>query len=306
MKRYFLVLTLLVFNILHADLDEGLDDNRDISWIGAYKNQPTNFFNVELNYDNISKSNFTTPSNLGQEIGFSTFTAIGSYYAFFNCTEAVGLGLGYSRQTIDWDNNPFFEQEGFDHLVVDIGAFSTRFDGWLFRALFRTRFNTENFGGSYSTVYMFTVWGRYEVRCDSYIHLGVITEWGLRRSKIWPIIGFETHLTDCIKLNLIYPLDISLRYFFHNNWYVGVASSFFYYRDRLKKNETLSHGFLEYRNTGVEAQVGYEWCPIIKGDIHVGHAFGNEIKLSNAQNEQATHHKFKAAFYFGGRIEFKF
>lgn len=302
---YAFTLFLTVTSFGYADL-ETLDDSRDISWNEAYRCRPQNFFSSETLYDNISKSKFTTPENDGQKIGFSTFTTIFSYYSFFNCTDAIGVGIGYSQQKFDWNSNPYFNQEEFNNLVIDIGGFSARYPCWLFKGLLRTRINLDDFNTRNYRLFTGTLWGRYEICHNNYFHMGFIVEWGMRRGKVWPIIGFESQLTACTKLNLIYPLDMSLRYSFYKQWFVGVAANFFYYRNRLKKDENISRGFITYRNTGLELQVGYECCPYILADLHIGQAFGNEVKISDHQDKNASHHKFKSAFYFGARLNFKF
>lgn len=264
------------------------------------------FTSVEIAYDEIGYSRFKTPENADQRIKFGALTALAGYYHYVTCTEAVGLSLGYLEQDIHWKQSPEFRQTTFENMLIDVGAFTTRFSRWLIKGLFRAQINTESFSDSDNYLYTTMAWGRYDLCNDWYFHMGFIVEWGMEKSKMWPIIGIEGRPWKCVKLNLIYPLDLSAKYFFYDQFYLGTAIHFFHYRNHLKGSERVSKGFFEYDNTGVEAQIGYELCPIAKAELHAGRAFGNDIKVSDRNHENTTHHKFKGAAYFGGSIEVKF
>jgi len=268
--------------------------------------QVTSFWEWSSSGDYIGTSRFTTEEVSNQSMGFRQVQSTLSYNRFLNCFDAVSVGAGYSNVGIRWNDNPRFQQRSFDNVFLTIGAQSTRYRGWLWQGNFTARFNTDVGRISHHVLYTGALWGRYELVPCYGMHTGFFAETGLRKDKVWPILGFDKQITKQLKLYAVYPFEASATYDFCGPWSVAAATKFFRSRHRLAPGEELSNGLIEYRNIGSEFRVMYECPPCVSAQLHVGHTYGGELVVADHRDKNSTHYKFRAAPYVGGELSLKF
>ena len=268
--------------------------------------QVSSFWDWSSSADFIGTSRFSTEEVSSQDIGFRQVQSSLSYNRFLSCFEIVSIGAGYSNVGIHWDDNPRFEQSSFDNVFVTIGAQCTRYRGWLWQGNFTARFNTDVGSVSHHVLYTGALWGRYELVPCFGMHTGFFAETGLRKDKVWPILGFDKQLTKQIKLYAVYPFEASVTYDYCGPWSIAAATKFFRTRHRLSPDADLSNGLIEYRNIGTELRVMYELPPCISAQIHVGHAYGGDLIVADQRDNNSTHYKFRSAPYVGGELSFRF
>lgn len=253
----------------------------------------------------IGNSHFRTPGFAGQNISYYESQLLLTYNYFVNSRNAISIGAAYGNTGIDWRENPDFTRDTFQTASATLGGYSKQFNRWLWRANFTARFSLDERVPTY-VLYTSALWGRYDLTCRFGTHVGYFFETGLRKDKVWPILGFDYEYSDCLRFYAVYPFEASVHYDFCWPWAIELSSRFFRYRDRVGPEEAVPRGLVEYRNTGAEFRLVYETAPAIKANIHIGYTFGGELRVSDRKDNNAVHYKFEGAPYVGGEFSVKF
>lgn len=266
------------------------------------------FWEIAAEGDVIGGSRITTEGFEDQRIHFAFGEATLGYTQLLGWDRDCGLSadIGYAYNRIGWEQNPSFHQQNFNNLILDLGGFSAHLPGWIWKVNFGFQFDLDHFEVAKRTLYSFTLWGRYSLSPCLGVHLGVIATTGLDKDKAWPVVGFDYAWTDRIKINLVYPVDLSASYLIDPHWSVGIAQRIFWTRHRTGADEPLSRALVEYRNTGTEARLVFLSLPGIALSIHGGWAWGQDLIIGNQNGDDNTHYKFDGAPYGGLDISLKF
>ncbi len=256
--------------------------------------------------DYIKQSHFRTGLLPGQKIGFYESEELLAFNHYLDRHNVVSLGLAYGNTGIQWAENPFFHHHSFEDFSVTAAWQNTSFQSWLWRAIFTARFSSSARRVPDYVQYTQTLWGRYDLSSCYGVHCGYIAETGLSKDTVWPIIGFDYKYSDCIKFYAVYPIEASATYTFSKPWGVELAAKQFRYRQRMRVNEPLSKGLFEYRNFGTELRLVYEIKPLVSANVHIGQAWGGELRIANHKNQNQNHYKFRTAPYVGGEVTVRF
>lgn len=264
------------------------------------------FFEIKGNIDVTGQGKIKSFPYEGEKLRFSEWQS-NAYYTFpcFYRT-ALSIGGGYSDTAVIWRQNPFFRETHYNNLITSINLFSEAICDWTWQGGFSIAVDTDAWNWADYALYTTTIWGRYDY-CDYLgLHIGFVEQSGIEKDRIFPIIGFDYQLFDCWKLNLVYPVNMSLVYTINDAWSVAFAGRVFNSRHRVGKDEPLSRGIFEYRNTGAEFGVSYTPGDFASANIHVGSALGGDLKVSNRHDHHSVHVKINSVIYAGGAIQFRF
>jgi hypothetical protein len=269
---------------------------------------PDRFWEMSVTADVVGNARFRTPGFENQHFLFSLAEIDLTYTRLFGCDQDGGLfiGLGYINNVIRWKQNPNFDQRSFNNIAFNIGGFSAHFPGWLWKTDIGFTFDLDACKVAKYTLYSLMIWGRYTLYPELGVHMGMIVVTGLDKNKAWPIIGIDYLWRDWIKINLVYPVDISLLLLFSEGWSAGIAQRFFWTRHRVGANEPVPESLVEYRNTGTEARITYTCAPMASISLHGGWAYGQDLIITDRLGNNGTHYKFKGAPYVGGDILIRF
>lgn len=293
MKKWFIFLFLGVSPFFPILGEEYTDYSKEpLSFEETHEgNPPPNFWNLEVYWDWISKAKFTTPEDKGDTISYSEGQVELAYAWFLNPCDGLALGLGYNRSYMNWTHNPFFREKIFSKFLVDFQAFTRRFQNWEWRLGFKAAFDTHHFDLYDYTIYDALVWGRYGWQSDWFgreigLHIGFIGRAGIDKNWIIPIFGFDFEQECVWKVRLVYPVDMKISYYLTDQWSISLAGKIWNTRYRLGKNEPLSQGIFEYRNSGIEVGINYEYDPMLLANLHVGSTLGSgDVKISKEKGE---------------------
>lgn len=220
--------------------------------------------------------------------------------------EGLVATAGYNFNQIKW-KNPYFDQNQFNTASVAVSGFTERAENWRWAAQVKVNFDLNHFRFADYIYFDLLLSGRYAYSKCLGLHFGLIALTGYRIDRLYPIIGFDWQISRDWKLNMVYPLNISLAYSITNEWSVLVAGRAFENRHRVGKNNYYSRGLVEYRAAGIEAQVYYESAnKRIEGDLHAGQILGGTVKASNSRHHHIKRYPFKTAPYVGGHLAVKF
>jgi hypothetical protein len=208
---------------------------------------------------------------------------------------------------LDWTNNPFFEQQNFGELIVGLGAFTKRIPNWLWQAQVTMNMDTEHRNWNLYTNYDLLLWGRYTTcNPDINLHVGFWMQTGMKIDHIYPIIGFDWVFAEDWKLNLVFPMNVSLVYTMDDSWSIALAGRFFDIRRRVGRDEPLSQGLFQYHNVGAELAVNYKLCDWLHANVHAGYTLWGKYKISNRENKHPTHFDIDSSWYAGGQLGVNF
>lgn len=220
--------------------------------------------------------------------------------------EGLIATAGYNFTQIKW-KNPYFDQNQFNTASVAISGFTSRAENWEWAAQVKVNFDLNHFKWSDYIFFDMLLSGRYAYSECLGLHFGFIGLTGYRIDHLYPIIGIDWQINEDWKLNLVYPLDISLVYSLNCEWSLKLASRAFETRHRVGKDNHYSRGLVEYRATGGEFQIAYQSVnKKIEGDVHAGELLGGRVKASNSRHHHIKRYKFKNAPYVGGHLAVKF
>lgn len=262
-------------------------------------------FDIKTDYNHVGKADFDTPGFKSQDIGYSEANARVFYRHPVSDDEQLLIGFGGTHSKIMWRHNPDFRETGFGFFNVSIGATTKRLKNWFWRAGLTASIDGDIPGAKHSSVYRGMMWGRYTYRDDLGLHIGFVGQTGIRKDEVYPILGVD-YTKKKWKLNVIFPVKVNAEYELNRDWSLEVAARRFSTRHRLDKAEPMSRGIMEYSNFGGEFGVNYRCAPCFTANVHVGSAFGGQLKVSNNRDKGATHYKFEGSAYLGAILSFLF
>ncbi len=293
--------------LLYADFDTDSYGNEEMVQPEEKVAGP---FKIEANYDGAAKADFRESALEGQNLRFATGSIAGSFVFYYNpCyKEGAVVALGYVDTLIDWNHNPFFDQDRFHTARVALGGFSERVKRWNWQAQVAVNINTDHWNLADYSTYDLLLWGRYQWLCnpDIGLHIGFLAETGMKIDRIYPIVGFDWKINSCWKINAIFPINFSVVYNWTNNLALSVGSRFFDVRYRAGKDQPLPMALVEYRSVGAEAGVTYTYAPWFNANLHAGYILGGSLKISDRHHMHGRHFKFRSSAYVGGEVDVKF
>lgn len=310
---FLCLMTLAVTPLLAEDDDESQAKNiyPTLGWTDPGDTGPITFFSVKGIYENIDRSHFRKFPLESEKIGYNKGQILIGYNEVFNCYEAASIEVGFASTRLRWDQNPYFNQQTFSEVDFIINGATKRVEDWYFRVQLQANIDSDHFDWSEYGLYYLTTWARYSWNTpwctDVGLNIGFIGRTGLEQSIMWPIAGIDVRLTECLKLNLVYPVDLSAVYSWNENLSFLCAVKFWNERHRTGDNQPLPEGIFQYRNTGLEIGVNYDYCQFFSANVHIGSTFDKgDLKIENRHGNDPVHHKFNGAFYCGGNILVRF
>lgn len=288
---------LLLFLLLPFALSaQEFDDS-----IFQLENNPPPFspFSISGSYLDVGNARFRTPGFKDDSLKYRQWEAALAYK--HPLTEACGLifGAGWVGAEVNMENNPDFDETNFNYVNLSLGGYTTSFPDWLWTLTIAGFFDTDEFSFVDYSLYQGVLWGRYALNPCIELNVGLIVEVGLRKDKVWPIIGFVYSISDRWQLNMIYPVDISLDFLINKYLTATTSLRFLRNRHRVRESEPNSQGIFEYQTTGIEFDLTYSpflWFSVLG---FAGSTFHGNFKLSDRNDKNAIYYKFNSAFYAG-------
>lgn len=278
--------------------------------------EPLKPFSFSATFDIAGKADFKQKRchRKLHDVQFAIAEVNGSTGFYYNpaCKEGLIASAGYSYTRIKWDN-PYITQDHFNTVNVAIAGFTHRTTPWTWSGQVQVNADVDHFSLSNYVTYNLILAGRYACNECVGLHAGFIALTGMKIDRVYPIIGIDWQINEDWKLNLVFPLNVSLLYAIDKEWSIGIAGRGFEERYRIGKQSSsrlhrkYSRGLVEYRATGVEAGVYYTSCDeSLQGNLHVGELIGGTLKISNEQHKESHRFRFRSAPYIGGDIAYHF
>lgn len=305
-KTFYWLMTAFSFAAtgLFADTDINIED---LSAQHVEENTAGGPFTVKISGDYIDDSKFDCHDF--SHLKFATGDVDLSFIYYYDpCVhEGASIGLTYTRTRLDWKFNPFFTQKDFDMISLNLAGFTQRLDDWTWRAQVSLNFtNIEYWDFEDYMNFDILVWGRYAYTQDIGVHIGFLALTGMKIDRLYPIVGIDWTYDCHWKLNLVFPMDVSLVYSLNHSWAFSLAGRFFDQRQRVKDHQFYSKGLWHYTSSGVEFAVKYTPTKWITANIHAGENFGGHLKIANRHYREGHRLSFGSAPYAGAEIDVNF
>lgn len=242
------------------------------------------------------------PASIKNESGDLHFNQKEAAFVYtLPCSEIWGMifGAGWVGVEVDMEDNPFFSEKDFNYVNMLLGGFTRSFPGWLWKFTLASYMDLSEFSFIDYALYQGVLWGKYDLCKSIELDFGFIAEWGLKRTKIWPIIGFIYAPTERWTINAVFPVDLSVNFAFTDCLSASAQLRFLRTRHRLKESEVDSQGIFEYRTTGAEFDLSYVPFPCLFLKGFIGSTCAGDFKVANRNDENATHFKFNSSLYAG-------
>lgn len=305
-KILLLISLLCLTSPLAADLSEELTS--EAAWTGKPEeaDADTPFF-ITVDTDFTGNADFKRKSRGHVRFGEASVDT-GAVIYYDGCHGDAILALAnYEYTLINWNKNPFFKQNHFDTVSVGLGAVSKRLYDWLWQAQVLANFDVDHFKWDSYITWDLIAWGRYDYRDDVGLHFGVLAFTGMKFDRVYPVFGVDWQINDCWRLNLIYPINVSLSYIFNPQWSVSLAAKFIQTRHRVGPHENLPRAIVVYQAGGAELGVNFtSSCRRFTANLHAGEILGGTLKITNMHYHHKRHFRFRSAPYIGGEASYHF
>lgn len=280
---------------------------------------PDRHVHLQGNYRPVGKAEFEKKRFKDTYLHYADSTDSLFLSHFLNDNNALSWQLGYSYLHLKWEENPRFKQTDFNYALASLGWISTAVDRWRWIVNAGVAVDGYDFDFGNSGVYSTYFWGRYHFDNCLGLHVGFFGYAGARNAYTLPIIGFDYHFGHW-QLNAIFPIDLSLEYFFDKNWSVEVACASFGspYKFPRRTHEGINgfqNGIVEVYSSGVELDLNYDcnqrfnpnpcnnW---FNASLGIGWNFGGWLNVKNAHNHRGAYFKFDGAPYAEAEIALNF
>lgn len=268
---------------------------------------PKTPFSVNASFDYVSSAKIKKGFFKDDDLIFAEGTADASMVFYHEPTyaEAANVSLGYTTSWIHWEQNPWFSQEYFHTVSVALGGFSERLDRWTWRGQLQVNYDTgSHFSAEYFN-YDLLLWGRYTVRENMGLHIGIFAETGMRTDRVLPVLGIDWRINPKWSLNLVFPLNVSIKYLINSRWSLALAGRVFDSRHRVRDDQSFPKAVVRYTNTAGELMLKYEMGTFVF-NVHGGSTFGGQYRIATPHNHQPHHYKLKPSLYGGIEADLKF
>lgn len=303
LRFFFATWFILVSTIGWADIDVDTQDIGSEQIDQPAKQSP---FSFNTYIDAIGTSKIDKGFYKGDKVHFAEAEVEAGMVVYYceTYTEGAKVAIGYTATYLDWSENPWFDQHHFNTVSFSLTGFTKRIDRWFWRTQLSVNCDAKEWKANY-TSYDILLWGRYEYCGNIGVHLGFLAQTGLRLDRVYPIVGFDWQISRKWKLNVVYPLNVSLDYAITPHWILSVAGRSFNSRFRVDDHDLFPQALVRYTNTGAEFAIKYQ-SNGISANIHAGTTLGGKYRVANRNNHHAHNYRLKGAGYVGGEIDVTF
>lgn len=288
-----------------VDDDAGLNDWNEFVTNKENTGKP---FKLQLTYDVTGRAKFKKDKYDDQRIRYSQWLGEISMVYYYNpqYQEGLNAGISYNDTHLNWDHNPYFRQSNFETLGISLGAFTKRLCKWTWIGQISWNLDMVHCNPALYSTYDLLAWGQYAYCPNFGLDIGLLVMTGMKIDHVYPVIGFDWQINRKLKLNAVFPIDVSLEYTLDKSWMVALAARFIDVRHRVGKHNPDSRGLIEYRAAGVEAAVNYNYCSWITANFHIGSILGGVVRHANRHYRHIHRQVFKSTGYLGGEIDLHF
>lgn len=291
-KSCFLILLFLTSSLFSQETDDEI-------FILQNTPSPTFPFSISGSAFSVNKTHFRTPGFEDDTLVYKQYESVFAYTHPINPICGLVFGAGWVGSEVKMVENPEFDETKFNYVTLSLAAFTRAFPDWTWTFSLSTFLDSEVFSFIDYALYRGVLWGKYELSPYLELDFGFIAEIGLNKEKLWPILGFVYTPSDCWRIHAVYPIRVSVDYLVRDWITLAGSIRFLRNRHRVTKEEPNPRGIFEYHTIGAEFDLIL--IPLKRLSIKgfAGTTFNGDLKMTDSQNREAQHFKFKGSPYVG-------
>lgn len=272
--------------------------------LSAFCGEPTSPFHGMARYEYVGAAELEKRGYEDDHLRYRVGEAEAGMVVYHNpCfREGLDISLSYLYTTMKWDYNPFFHQDYYNTVATRLSFVTSRLYRWEWRTFVKMFIEADHPDFQHYMFWDFCLWGIYDLCRSTHFHVGLYGESGMKADHVFPIIGFDWRYSDCIKVNLVFPMDLSVLYEINEHWNIGIAERFLRARHKAGKDNPVPMALWEYSSTGTELGVNYRLGDRIVANAHAGYAWDGKIRVSNRSRKNAKHFDIAGAPYVGAAV----
>lgn len=268
-----------------------------------------NPFSLYLTSHVVDRAKFQKPHSWqDHHVRFSESKGLVQYTHKIDPYNGLKFGVGYAYTQFGWNKRPRVKEKRFENVLFSLGGYTAAQEKWLFDGDLFMQINQNHFALSRYSFFGGFLHGKYEWRSNVNFHTGICGTAGMRYTYILPIFGFDYQATKQLKLNAIFPTNISAVYSFNQHFSVDLSMRYLLTRQRLGTHEPheLKRGYIAYRTAGIELGTSYHIAEKLFANIHIGESLGGAMRVSHRNDKHRRHYRFKPAPYIGATAYLSF
>jgi len=268
---------------------------------------PKNFFQPKAEWTHIQTSDFKEPSSvITQEISADLIGGSIYFNHLFGPKSGFRLGTGYDGLKMDWSGNPLTSQKLFSLAELSAALFLMNVENWDVYFEVSTFLSTKHTNWSTYALYRGILYTKYNYNNLFNIHAGFTGYYGMRYSKVVPIIGVDFPIGPKFHVHGVFPHDLGLEYKPLSFLSMFLRARIIDTPRRLAPDALRPRGVIVYHNVGGEFALKAYYNQIASLTGYVGHTALGYVKAENWDGTGLTYYRFKRSFYYGASLAFAF
>ncbi len=209
--------------------------------------------------------------------------------------------------TLDWTENPKFNDTHFYYLQFGLTMYSTAIEKWRWIARADYNIDLEHFSqpGPYGLVSIL-LWGAYQIHRKWHYHVGATGYKGLEGQMVYPIIGVDFSPDKKWTFQAIFPINYAIQYQAAKWCRLSLQGRPLKERFRVGNKEPQPRSVFNYSSMGAEFNVHFEKERRFEFEIYGGYNFGGDFYIKNEHGHNALYTTFGGALYGGANIDYAF
>lgn len=211
--------------------------------------------------------------------------------------------IEYNAFTMNWDQNPRFNDTHFHYLQFALTFFSIEMEKWRWigRADYNIDVNHFSHPGTYG-LFSALLWGRYELHRKWHYHVGAFGYTGFKGREVYPVIGFDFAPNKKWLFQVVFPITYSIEYSLNERWRLSVQGRPLRERFRAGKLEPDPRSVFNYSTMGAEINLHYEKFLQFEFEIFGGYNFGGSFYIKDRNGHNALYTHVQGAPYVGANL----
>jgi hypothetical protein len=264
-----------------------------------------NVFHLETDFGQVGSAKVTSGKAFGSKTNYGEGNASLYFSHFLNTENSLTWQVGANYLNLGWKDNPAFHKNQYTYGIGSLTWISHSIEKWRWVLNGGVAVDATTFSFGNSAVYYTMLWGRYAQLENLGVHLGLFAYYGAKDGYVLPILGIDWKMSSHWELQAVFPIDISLSYFFNPHLVTSLIATSLGgpYRFPRKIHEGIGpydNGTFKVYSTVLEWDLSF----ILKNRLEVGAGggwnFGGWIQVSDNHHGHKKYYNFNGAPY--GRV----
>lgn len=266
---------------------------------------------LDAEFRDVSPAEFRTHSVRHSKVHYEDAHAFLYYSHFLTPHNSLSWKVGYSFLEFDWPKNPRFTEDDYHFASASLGWVSTSLKDWRWIVSGAVSVDAQTWDFGQSGVYYGLMWGRYQYTNTIGLHIGCAGYVGVENGYMLPIVGIDWRASKNWQINAIFPINVSIEYFFNKYWSTSLMWATFGrpYRFPMRAHGGIGrykNGIFEVYSKGAELDLNFKTGHTLSASIGAGWNFGGWIFIKDKHNHHGKYYKYDDAPYAQGKLTLTF